>query len=41
MTGNKKHKPLIWDIYNADVFFEDKVEKKTRPVLVIDEKINI
>ena len=31
------NKPQIWDIYNADVFFEDKIEKKTRPVLVIDE----
>lgn len=41
MTGTKKSKPQIWDIYNADVFFEDKIKKKTRPVLVIDDINNI
>lgn len=41
MAGTKKPKPMIWDIYNADVFFEDKMEKKTRPVLLIDEINNI
>lgn len=41
MIGTKKHNPVIWDIYDADVFFEDKIQKKTRPVLVIDEINNI
>ncbi len=41
MTGSKKKNPKIWDIYNADVFFEDKIKKKTKPVLVVDEINNI
>ena len=41
MTGIKTAKPLVWDIYNAEVFYEDKIQKKIRPVLVIDEINNI